>query len=587
MAGEQGERRLAAILAADVAGYSRLMGEDEAGTLGALKGHLQQFVTPQITQHRGRVVKLMGDGLLVEFSSVVDAVACAVVLQSGMLSRNEGMPAERRIVFRIGINVGDIIAEGGDIFGNGVNIAARIEGQAEPGGICVSRTAYEQVRGKLDLSFEDLGPRQLKNITEPVHLYRIAAGGPAVQATADNPPLVEDRPSIAVLAFANQSGDASLELLAECLAEDVITLLARVPGFFVIARSSSFAYKRGPVDVRAVGSELGVRYVVEGGVRAAGEMVRVSTQLTEAETGKHLWAGRFEVKRGDALDLQDAIARSVMVELEPELTRAELVLIKRQRTAILGAWSSYRQALGGIALKGLSEETVAQGIDHLRKAVEIDPEFALAHGMLALLIAIGFVTGFIDGHDELRAVALDAAERAIDLDGASSEVLGYAGCAISDLGARARGVELLERAIESDPSNAQARVALGAAQVLNRQIEIGIDNMRDGMRLSPRDMRLGFWGAFYANSLASAGRLDEALEAARTACRRDGKLYSARLSAAIILLRLNRMDEARAALAEAMRLRPQLSLLQIERQYGRRVAAELTPIWEMLPVYRN
>ena len=580
---ERAERRLAAILAADVVGYSRLMGEDEAATLAAFKGHVQECIAPAIAAHRGRIVKTLGDGLLVEFASMVDAVACAVVFQQGMAQRTVDIAPARRMVFRIGINLGDIVIEDGDIFGDGVNLAARIEAQAEPGGICISRTAHDQVKGKLDLSFEDMGERQLKNIALPVQLYRVCAPGDAAAPRVEAPPqMVTDRPSIAVLPFLNQSGDKNLDLLVDCLAEDVITLLARVAGFFVIARSSSFRYKAGTADVRAVGQELGVRYVVDGSVRAAGDALRVTTQLTEAASGKHIWAGRFDVARGDTLELQDDIARGIMVELEPELTRAELVVIKRQRAGNANAWSSYRQAFGAIALKGWSEDTVAEGMQHLRRAIEIDPEFALAHGLFALLAALGTNTGLVANPDEVRKSAKDAAERAVDLDGAASEVLGYAGCALCDLGERARGIELLERAVETDPSNAQARVALGAAQASNRQTDVGLDNMRDGMRLSPRDVRLAFWGAVYADLLARNGRLDEALEAARTACRRDGKLYGARVSAAIILLRLNRGEEALTSLAEARRIRPRLSLAQIEQFHGRRAAAELAALWEAL-----
>ena len=482
----------------------------------------------------------------------------------------------------MGINVGDIIIDGDDIFGDGVILAARIEGQAEPGGIWISRAAHEQVEGKLDLAFDDMGERQLKNIALPVLLYRVSAPGSVGPSKADTPALVTDRPSIAVLPFSNLSGDGNLALLIDCLAEDVITLLARIAGFFVIARSSSFAYKAGSADVRAVGRELGVRYVVDGSVRAAGELLRVTTQLIEAETGKHIWAGRFDVTRGETLELQEDIARGVMVELEPELMRAELAVIKRQRPRSIGAWSSYRQALGAIAIKGWSEETVVECIRHLRRAIELDPEFALAHAMLALQTALGVNTGLIEDEDKTRANAKASVERAAHLDGASSEVLGYAGCALADLGERARGIEMLERAIEIDPSNAQARVALGAAQVFDRQLDLGIENMALGMRLSPRDRRLGFWGVVYAEALARIGRLDEALEAARTACRRDTTLYLARVTAAVVLARLNRREEASASLAEAKRIRPCLSLPQIERVHGRRATENLRPIWESL-----
>jgi adenylate cyclase len=576
------QRRLAAIFAADVVGFTKLMGAAEEITLARLKTLRAGIIDPAIASCQGRIFKTTGDGLLAEFASVVAAVQCAVQIQHAMALGSANDPPEQRIVLRIGINLGDIIADGDDVFGEGVNLAARIEGQAEPGGICISRAAHDQVKGKIDLAFDDMGERQLKNVSQPVHLYRVCDPGGVAQSAAELPPLVSDQPSIAVLPFSNLSNDKALDLIIDCLAEDVITLLARVPGFFVIARSSSFAYKTGSADVRAVGRELGVRYVVDGSVRAAGESLRVSTQLTEAESGKHIWAGRFDVARADTLDLQDDIARGIMIELEPELTRAELQVIKRQRPENMGAWSSYRQAFGGIAIKGWNEETVAEGLRHLRRAVEIDPDFALAHGMLALLVAIGVNTGLMDDDARTRADALIAADRAAHLDGASSEVLGYAGCALADLGETARGIELLERAIDTDPSNAQARVALGAAQINNRELDLGIENMRMGMRLSPRDGRLGFWGSVYAGALARKGRLDEALEAARMACRRDSKLYGARVVAAIILSQLNRTEEAYSLLAEARRIRPRLSLTEISRFHGRRAATSLAPIWSAL-----
>lgn len=587
MSTEPVQRRLAAIFAADVVGFSRLMGIEEEMTLARFKAVRAEIVDPAIASHQGRIFKTTGDGFLAEFASVVAAVQCASKIQNEMATRSATDTPERRIDLRIGINLGDIIIDGDDVFGDGVNLAARIEGQAEPGGICISRAAHDQVKGKVDLAFDDLGERQLKNIAQPVRLYRVCAPGSAGPSGAELPQLVNDQPSIAVLAFSNLSGDKGLDLLIDCLAEDVITLLARVPGFFVIARSSSFAYKAGSADVRAVGRELGVRYVVDGSVRAAGESLRVTTQLTEAESGKHVWAGRFDVARADTLDLQDDIARGIMVELEPELTRAELVVIKRQRPENIGAWSSYRQAFGAIAIKGWNEETVAECAHHLRRAIEIDPDFALAHGMLALQIAIGVNTGLIEDHPDVRTSATQSAERAVHLDGANSEVLGFAGCALCDLGQGVRGIELLERAIETDPSNAQARVALGAAQIYIRQLDLGIENLRLGMRLSPRDSRLGFWGAVYADGLARSGRLDEALEAARNACRRDGKLYGARVTAAVILTRLNRDEEAFAMLAEAKRIRPHLSLSQIERFHGRRAAADLMPIWSAVEKLGN
>ena len=371
----------------------------------------------------------------------------------------------------------------------------------------------------------------------------------------------------------------SIELLADGLVEDVIALLARVPGFFVISRSSSFAYRSRTQNVRHVGRELGVRYIVEGSIRASDKRARISTQLVEAENGKQIWTQRFDVELADTFDLQDEIAHQITRELEPELTRAELTLIQRQRPDNLDAWSRYRQAFGAIALNGWNEESLAKGIKHLRAAIELDPNFALAHALGALLEAINANMSFAKDRFEAQKQALRDAETAVLLDPNASEVLGYAGCALSDIGQLARGREWLERAIEIDPSNAQAHVALGASQVQNHQLEAGIQNMQRGIRLSPRDAKLPFWGMVLAAALARAGRLQEALTESLNSCRRDGRLYGARVIAAFILLQLGREAEARAAVAEARRIRPALNIEEIQHFFGRYIARDLAAIW--------
>jgi adenylate cyclase len=578
MAEERLQRRLAAIMSADVVGYSRLMGTDEAGTLSRLNTLRRELIDPAIAAHSGRIVKLMGDGALVEFASAVDAVTCAVEIQRQLAGYDTGGSQVNPIRLRIGINVGDIIIEGDDIYGDGVNIAARLEGLAEPGAIYLSRAVHEQVAGKIAAAFTEVGVRNLKNIDTPIHVFRVSEHGEELQGTASPPP-ISDRPSIAVLPFSSLSENRSLELLADGLVEDVIALLARVPGFFVIARSSSFAYRNRTQDVRQVGRELGVRYVVEGSIRASDKRARISIQLVEAESGKQIWTRRFDVELAETFDLQDEIARQIIRELEPELTRAELTLIQRQRPDNLDAWSRYRQALGTIALNGWNEEALAQTITHLRDAIALDPNFALAHAMAALLGAIGANMSFVEDRHAAYRQALQDAETAVALDPNASEVLGYAGCALSDVGEVARGREWLERAIEIDPSNAQAHVALGAAQVQSHELDAGIKTMRHGIQLSPRDAKLPFWGMVLAVALARADRLQEALAEALNSCRRDGRLYGARVVAAFILLRLGREPEARAALTEARRIRLALSIEEIQHFFGRYVARDLATIW--------
>jgi adenylate cyclase len=554
------------------------MSADEMGTFSALKAHRSDAIDPTIATHKGRIVKTTGDGILVEFSSAIQAVACALDIQKTMSERNRDIPPNRRIDFRIGINIGDIIIDSDDVFGDGVNIAARLEGLADPGGIFLTRAVHEQVAGKVAAAFTEVGVRNLKNIDTPVHVFQVSAHGEGLQSSA-LPPLTSDRPSIAVLPFSSLSENRSMELLADGLVEDVIALLARVPGFFVIARSSSFAYRNRTQDVRHVGRELGVRYIVEGSIRASDKRVRVSVQLVEAESGKQIWTQRFDVETAETFDLQDDIARQIIRELEPELTRAELTLIRRQRPDNLDAWSRYRQALGAIALNGWNEEALAQTITHLREAIALDPNFALAHAMVALLGAISANMSFVKDRSAAHRQALQDAETAVALDPNASEVLGYAGCALSDIGEVARGRDWLERAIGIDPSNAQAHVALGAAQVQSRELDAGIATMQHGIRLSPRDARLPFWGMVLAVGLARANRLQEALAEALISCRRDGRLYGARVVAAFIHLRLGQEEEARAALTEARRIRPSLSTGEIQLSFGRSIARDLAAIW--------
>jgi TolB-like protein/class 3 adenylate cyclase len=327
MAEARVERRLAAILAADVAGYSRLMGVDEEGTLRQLKAHRKELVDLKITEHRGRVVKTTGDGMLVEFVSVVDAVRCAVEIQRSMIERNIEVPAESRIQFRVGINVGDIISDDNDIYGDGVNVAARLEALAEPGDILVSRNVHDQVRDKLSFGFEDMGEQTVKNIARPIGVHRVSlvenAAPIAIKGAADAGKIHANRPSIAVLPFVNMSGDPEQEYFADGISEDIITGLSKLRWFFVIARNSSFAYKGKAVDVKRVARELGVRYVLEGSVRKGGNRVRITTQLIDAATGNHIWADRYDGDLTDVFALQDEITKKVVAAIEPRLLEAE------------------------------------------------------------------------------------------------------------------------------------------------------------------------------------------------------------------------------------------------------------------------
>jgi len=340
MSGGRVERRLAAILAVDVAGYSRLMGEDEEGTHERLKAHFAQLVRPKIEEHRGRVVKNTGDGLLAEFASVIDGVRCAAEIQQGMLGRELGVPEDRCIRFRIGINLGDVIVEEHDIFGDGVNVAARLEALAAPGGICVSRVVRDQVRDKFDFPFDDLGEQQVKNIARPVRAYSIALGASsrAAPPSSGAPLPLPDKPSLAVLPFQNLTGDAEQEYFVDGMVEEITTAIARLPWLFVIARNSAFTYKGRPVDVKQVAQELGVRYVLEGSVRKAGNRVRITGQLIDTTTGAHIWADRFDGALDDIFELQDQVASDVAGAIEPKPRQSEIERASRKPTVNLTAY---------------------------------------------------------------------------------------------------------------------------------------------------------------------------------------------------------------------------------------------------------
>src|SRR5271165_4084812 len=383
---QHANRRLAAIVSADVAGYSRLMGADEEGTLGRLKTLRAELIDPKIAEHGGRIVKTTGDGLLLEFSSVVGAERCVVEVQTAMALRNADLPQDRRIEFRIGVNLGDIIIDGDDIFGDGVNVAARLQESAKPVGICVSSRVHDDVRDRLDLGFDDGGEQSLKNIARPVRIWQWNAG--ATSTAAPDPagralPLPE-KPSIAVLPFANMSGDPEQEYFADGIAEDVITLLSKSRALFVIARNSSFTYKGRAVDVKQVGRELGVRYVLEGSVRKAGNRVRVTTQLIEAATGGHLWAERYDRDLTDIFAVQDEITASVSAAILPTMERSERERAARKPPDSLDAWECYHRGMWHFAKIEAGETALAQ--DFFERAIALDPGFAAAQAAMTVAI---------------------------------------------------------------------------------------------------------------------------------------------------------------------------------------------------------
>ncbi len=559
-------------------GYSRLIRADEEGTLDRLKAVRDEIIDPKIAEHNGRIVKLMGDGMLVEFASVVDAARAAIEAQRSITEHNAGLPEEQRIVFRFAINLGDVVIDGDDIHGDGVNVAARLEGLARPGGVCVTGMVYEGVRDRIDLPVEDLGDQEIKNnINRPVRVWQWVADGPMptpAAKKANGPLSIPDKASIAVLPLDSMSTNREHEYLADGMTEDIVTLHARVPSFFVIARNSTFSYRGQRPDIRQVGRDLGARYVVEGSLPPIGDRIRVTIQLIEAESGNHIWAERFDREADDLFEIQDEITNAIVARLEPELTRAGFELKRRRPPADFVAWDYYQQASGILALKGWNASTFSEGASLCRKAIALDPEFAPARAILLLILAIGHLVGYVAETDE----ALREADLA--LDGDNSEVLGLAGCALSDLGNKTRGIEFLDKSIEQDSSNTQAWVELGTARLTNRQPELAIEKLKHGPRISPRDNRLAIWGSIYALALGYVGRREAAIEQARIACRRADKLFNLRAVLAALFVAENRPEEAASALAEARRIRHHLSLGEIRGVVGGRYAQTLRVVLE-------
>jgi TolB-like protein/Tfp pilus assembly protein PilF len=510
------QRRLAAILAADIAGYSRLMGADEEGTLARLKAHRCALLDPKIEEFQGRIVKSTGDGLLAEFASVVDALRCAVEIQRGMLGSNADLPLEQRIEFRIGINVGDVIIDGGDIYGDGVNVAARLEGLAEPGGICVSGRVQEDTRGKLDISFEDAGEQQLKNIAWPVRVYRVRLVGE--KATGRPALALPDKPSIAVLPFQNMSGDAGQEYFADGIVEEIITALSRMRWLFVIARNSSFAYKGRSVDVKQIGRELGVRYLLEGSVRKAGNRVRITGQLIDAGTGAHLWADRFDGGLEDIFNLQDQVTASVVGAIAPRLEEAEIERARRKPTESLDAYDYFLRGMAAFHL--WARDANKEALELFYKAIELDPNYAVAYAMAARCYSQRKSSGWMTDRAHETAEAAKLGRRAGELGRDDAVALCSAGAAlVYVVGDFDGGAAYIESALVLNPNLAWAWLSSALLKAFNGEPEAAIDHAIRAMRLSPRDTQI--FAMQFAIALAHffAGRYADASSWAAMACR--------------------------------------------------------------------
>jgi adenylate cyclase len=574
MSEERVERRLAAILAADVVGYSRLMGANEEGTLADLKRHRRELTDPKIKEHRGRIVKTTGDGVLVEFVSVVDALRCAVDIQREMSERNAQVPPDRRIEFRMGLNLGDIIIDDKDIYGDGVNIAARLEALAEPGGICISRVVRDQVRDKLDFSFEDMGEQQVKNIARPVRTHRVLLGTAAVElsiAPAAASPAArapQQKPSIAVLPFANMSGDAEQEYFSEGITEDIITNLSRNRAFFVISRSTSFTYKGSAVDVGKVARELGVRYVLEGSVRRAGNRVRITAQLIDAETGHHLWAERYDRELADVFAVQDEIAQTITGELAPGIIAAEMRQARRKDPASLDAWDRMMRAHWHI--RRFTREDMAEARRLLVEAIVLDPANAMALSDLSIAHHFEACFGWREDVAQSYAQCGEAARRAVGIDDGDANA--HSALAMYDLfqGRHEEARRRLRRALDLDPNSVFARGYLGVCYAFAGDYDGGLPVLEEAIRLSPRDPLLVIWHLCKGWAALLSERYQEAVEFTTEAAEANSEFPDVYAVLAAAHGHLGNAAAAGEALAEFLRRTPALTASdeRLNRPFG-------------------
>lgn len=560
------ERRLTAILAADVAGYSRLMGADETGTLERMKSLHSELVRPKVTERKGRIVKLMGDGLLAEFPSVVEAVCCAVDIQQGTVRREAELPDELRIRLRIGVNLGDIIVEGSDLYGDGVNVASRLEGLAEPGGICISGAAFDAVDGKVDLPFEDIGAQQMKNIAKPVRVYRLAAQSQhevaSVQTGASLPP--PDKPSIAVLPFTNMSGDSEQDYFVDGITEDIITALSRLHWFFVISRNTSFTYRGVSIEAKRVGSELGVRYVLEGSVRKAGDKVRITAQLIDASVDHHLWAERYDRHLEDIFAVQDEIAERIIGSVAPGILAAEMRRAQRKEVETLDAWDRIMRAHWHLARFTMEDNGEARRL--LTEAAQIEPNSALALSDLAMIHAWDGVWGWGISRDQSLAAAAEAAQRAVAVD--EGNAWGHIALGLVDLFSWRfdESVRRLERAIELSPNDPSAHGYLGLTHALCGDYEAATRELDAAMRLSPRDPFLAVWCMSRAVAAFTAGTYEEAVDWAGKSIEENPRFAGAHRVLTASLSQLGRLEEAKAALEGLLRQMPGLTIKATHQQ---------------------
>jgi adenylate cyclase len=564
MTTQEVKRKLAAILSADVKGYGRLMGADEEGTLHTLTTYRELMAT-LIQEHNGRVVNAPGDALLAEFESVVDAVKSAAEIQRELSKRNADLPPDRRMEYRIGINLGDVMVDGDSIYGDGVNIAARLESLADAGGICISGTAFDHVKNKLNLGYKYLGKQAVKNIADPIRVYRVLMeperAGKVIGEKKAKPkkkmafPL-PDKPSIAVLPFVNMSRDPEQEFFSDGMTEEIITALSKVPNLFVIARNSTFTYKGKPVKVKKVSEELGVRYVLEGSVQKSGDRVRITAQLIDALSSHHLWAERYDRDLKDIFALQDEITMKIITALQVKLTTGEMAGMIAKGTKNIDAFIKYLQAYE--LIDSASKEGNAHARKILEEALALDPEYPRIYMGLAYTHFMDVWYGTTDSPDQSLARALELAQKAISLDDSNAAAYSTLGLVYMYKRLYDKAIAECERAVSLDPNSAETIYRLGMVLNYAARAEEALPYLQNAIRLNPLPPAMYF--IMLAISYRDSGQYEKAIEASKKALQREPNTQFAYIHMAVSYIRLGQEKEARAAAAEILRINPKFSL---------------------------
>lgn len=555
-------RRLAAILAADVAGYSRLMAADEVGTLEALKACRREVVDPAITTHNGRIVKTTGDGMLVEFASAVDAVICAMTVQEKMGARGGNL------AFRIGINVGDIIVDGDDIFGDGVNVAARVEGECQPGGVCLAANAVEQVRNKTAFLFDDLGEKALKNIDRPIGIYRVRVERTAASVTpmfeSAKPLPLPDKPSIAVLPFRNMGGDPEQEYFADGLTENLTTDLSRFRELFVIGRNSAFSYKGRPIDLKEVGRDLGVRYLLEGSVQGDPKRVRVNVQLFEASSGTHLWSERFDRPRASLFEVQDEIARRVAWSLSVRVKEHELQGRKRSNHP-----DSIEMVLraSAAAISGTDPEKIAARLDLYQQAVSLDPSNVEAWANIAVSKAVRVFAGWSNSPEDDLRLAMEASQRALSIDPNHPQALFAKGQAFLARREYVFALEAYEHAKELNPSHPNYHQLIGVAKIALGRAEEAFEPLHEALRLSPRDMFIADFYMCLGYACWELSKYSDALGWLQRSIAQNARIEATRFLLASTFLRLGNKEAASTTIKHLLEENPSWTIRRVQGVY--------------------